>query len=255
MKSIIKYTLLISILLIEQLSGSTQNNRLELPKYNKLDQIVNHTYYTLSYNEKHEQANWVAYQLNFRQINGTTTRKKNERWKQDPKIITGSSKLSDYKKSGYDRGHLVPAADMKLNTTSMRETFYMSNISPQHKDCNRFIWKELEKNIRDFIKNKNDVLYIVTGPLLNNDLKSFIGNNVTIPEYFFKVLLDYSPTSAKAIGFIIPNHKTDKKFTEFAVSIDYIEKITKIDFFYNLSDSIENKIESNFNINNWHFSK
>ncbi len=100
-------------------------------------QIVEHTYFTLSYSEDHEQAEWVYYELTPMLINGTQARTDN--FRPDPKVSTVSAQLSDYKGSGYDRGHLCPAGDMKLNKTAMSETFYLSNMSPQEASFNRGI--------------------------------------------------------------------------------------------------------------------
>ena len=105
------------------------------------EQIVNHLGYSLSYNEKNEQASWVAYELTADQVRGTVKRK--DSFRSDPLIKTGSASLSDYKGSGYDRGHLAPAADMKWSTTAMSESFFMSNMSPQLPGFNRGIWKKL----------------------------------------------------------------------------------------------------------------
>ena len=254
-----KKLLLFASIILNVLYSNYSNSNLEIPQIiTKKQEIIEHKYYTLSYNEKHEQANWVAYQLTYEQINGTIDRRYNEKWKQDPNITTGTSKVSDYKKSGYDRGHLVPAADMKLNKTSMRETFYMSNITPQHKYCNRYSWKHLEQNLRDLIIEHNDILYIATGPVLNDRLDNYIGYFVTVPNYFYKVILDYSKNKPKAIGFIIPNIDTKdnnyKNLNRFACSIDYIESITGIDFFFNLPDDVELIIEEKYNIKDWGFN-
>ena len=226
------------------------NNGLELPKIIDNEQIIYHSYYTLSYNEKHEQAKWVAYKLTSDQILGTFPRKDN--FRVDPKVKTGSAKLSDYKGSGYDRGHLAPAADMKMNEISMSESFFMSNMSPQRPSFNRGIWKKLEQLVRSWAM-KEKTIYIVTGPILSDDL-SFIGNNVSIPNYYFKVILDYSDLDIKGIGFILPNIKSNNSLSSYAVSIDKVEDLTGIDFFTNLPDEDEILIESNLSISSWDFN-
>ena len=119
-----------------------QSQKFELPKTLSGEQIIYHTGYTLSYNEKHEQANWVAYELTAQELAGTVKRK--DSFKSDPMVKSESASLADYRKSGYDRGHLIPAADMKWSTTAMSESFYMSNMSPQSPSFNRGIWKKLE---------------------------------------------------------------------------------------------------------------
>ena len=203
----------------------------------------------MSYNEKHEQANWVVYKLTANQLSGIFSRKDN--FKIDAKVLTGSARLSDYKGSGYDRGHLAPAADMKISKISMSESFLMSNMSPQHPGFNRGIWKKLEELVRNWAL-KEETIYIATGPILEDNLP-YIGNNVSIPDYYYKVILDYSQPDIKGIGFILPNAKSNIPLTDYAVSIDKVEELTGIDFFTNLPDEIEMGIESSYNISLWNF--
>jgi len=226
---------------------------LELPKIDANDEIISHSYFTLSYNENHEQANWVAYKLTRNMIeNGSYSRTDN--FRPDYKVKNSSSQLSDYKYSGYDRGHLCPAGDMKISKTGMSESFFMSNISPQNPSFNRGIWKSLEGTVRTWAIN-NEEIYIVTGPILTNVMGSIGSNSVSIPKYFYKVILDYNQPEIKGIGFIIENKKGELSLTSYAVSIDDVEKITGIDFFPLLPDEIENHVESSFSTDKWSWKK
>ena len=210
--------------------------------------IIKHSYYKLSYSETHEQAEWVYYILTKDNINGTAKRKNN--FKSDPLVKSGSATPKDYTKSGYDRGHLCPAASMTINQTAMDESFYMSNMSPQHPSFNRGKWKQLEKQVRSWVIQE-DTLYVVTGPIFKNNIESIGPNNVTVPGYYYKVI--YDPTGdQKMIGFIMPNKKLEKEIKHYQVTIDEVEKITGIDFFQNLPDSLENKLESKKH--NWNFT-
>ena len=190
------------------------------------EQIVNHLGYSFSYNEVHEQASWVAYELTDEKIRGTEKRKNN--FRADPYVKTSSASLSDYKGSGYDRGHLAPAADMKWSTTAMSESFFMSNMSPQWPGFNRGIWKKLESKIRDWAKY-NKRIYIVTAGILDDGLYTIGTNSVSIPNYYYKVILDYTEPELKAIGFILPNKKSkaplqpDDKENELESNIDVIK--------------------------------
>lgn len=212
-------------------------------------QIINHKYYSLSYREEHEQAEWVAYLLTQESIRGHSKRVDN--FREDPKVTTGSASLKDYKRSGYDRGHLCPAADMKLNREAMSETFFMSNMSPQHKNLNRKAWNYLEQLVRRWGK-KEEAIYIVTGPILT-DIKKTIGKNkVSVPKAYYKIVYDYSPKGQeKMIGFILPNGKTKSKLAEYVVTVDSIESVTQLDFFPQLEDQLENKLEATSNFNAW----
>ena len=201
-------------------------------------EIVEHTYYALSYSEEHEQAEWVHYKLNSKMLKGITPRK--DSFKPDRIVTTGSASLTDYKHSGYDRGHLVPAGDMKLSEESMSETFYLSNISPQIAVFNRGVWRKLESIIRS--KAKETELYITTGGVLNsNDLTKIGENNVSVPKQFYKIIYDVK--EQRMYGYLMPNKKLES-VGDYAVSVDEIEALTGIDFYSELEDELENVLES-----------
>lgn len=208
------------------------------------NQIVNHIKYSFSYSEKDEQSEWVAYKLFKNSINNSVKRKNN--FREDLKVVTGSSTLKDYKNSGYDRGHLAPAKTMSFNDLTMSESFYMSNMSPQKPSFNRGIWKKLEEEVRSWIST-SDSLYVVTGPVLENPLGEIGENKVTIPRYYYKSIIRFKNNELFGIGFLMKNEKSTKSVTSFCVSIDSIEKITGLDFFYHLDTQLQNQIESNSN--------
>ena len=222
----------------------------ELPKPLLNEQIVKHSGFTLSYNEKYEQASWVAYELTADELIKRV--KRSDSFKKDSKVSTGSSLPSDYAKSGYDRGHLAPAADLSWSEATMKESFYMSNMSPQKPGFNRGIWKKLEGYVRQWAFD-NGAIYVVTGGVLK-DIDQYIGkSNVGVPKYYYKVILDYSGPEKKGIGFILPNQSSSKKLQLLAVTIDDIELITGIDFFHSIPDSEEKFLESQFDVNQWLF--
>ena len=211
-----------------------------LPKKAKGDCVVEHTYYSLSYVEKHEQAEWVHYRLDSIMLEGKQKRK-DYHFKQDKTFSSKSVKYSDYTNFGHDRGHLAPFADMKIDSTSASESFYMSNISPQKKDFNRGEWYELEKHVRSLAK-KNE-LYITTGGVLKQGLK-IIGkeNNISVPEHFYKIIYDVK--NQKMFAYLMPNRKLHSSFENHIVTVDLIETLTGIDFYHQLEDELEKKLES-----------
>ncbi|MBC8489973.1 MAG: DNA/RNA non-specific endonuclease, partial [Bacteroidetes bacterium] len=221
-----------------------------LPYYTQSDQIIFHTAYTLKYSEQHEQASWVAYTLKSSHTSGTVGR--TDDFRIDYKVKTGSASLSDYKGSGYDRGHLAPAGDMKWSSTAMSESFYMSNMSPQHPSFNRGIWKKLEGNVRNWADDNGEI-FVVTGPFLNGQFSTIGYNRVSIPNYYYKVILDYREPELKGIGFILPNQKSNSSLQSFAVTIDEVENRTGINFFHALPDEIEKQIESSIDVSKWSF--
>ena len=208
-------------------------------------ELIEHNYYSLDYNENTEQPNWVIYAIN---PIGKTDRSDN--FKIDPLVSTRSASLSDYKGSGFDRGHLAPAGDMNVSSTAMSESFYMSNMSPQKPGFNRGIWKKLEALMRSWsyeYSSEND--YVVVGPVINGNNCGSIGSGVAVPCYYYRIYLNLD--RKQAIGFILPHESSRASLKSYAVSIDSIEHITSIDFFINLEDKLEESLESNINTNEW----
>ncbi len=224
-----------------------------LPYYGN-DKLIDHHYYTLSYSEKHEQAEWVTYEMDVRRLVKNVERGDN--FRQDKDIPTGSASVDDYYGSGYDRGHLVPAADMQFSSDAMYSSFLMSNVCPQERSFNRGIWRELEEQVRDWTRGYKH-LYIVTGPVLTKRAKARIGevNDVTVPAAFYKILLDYEGPEQKAVAFVIPNEKSGKPLDYYAMSVDEAEDITGIDFFADLPDRIEDKLEKTYSVGRWPFDE
>ncbi|OXA92874.1 DNA/RNA non-specific endonuclease [Flavobacterium hercynium] len=196
-------------------------------------QVVKHQYYTLSYNEEFEQAEWVAYELKKEYL-------KNGKYKrpffiEDPKVVTGSADWRNYKKSGYDKGHLCPAADMGFDEKAYNDTFYTSNVSPQRHDFNSGIWNRIEQKTRYWADKHNDI-YVVTGGVLKNTDKKIGTENVAVPKYFYKIIVAKSGKEHKAIAFLVPNQDSDKSLYDFVVPIETLESMTGIDFFPNLKN-------------------
>ncbi|MGB1042116.1 MAG: DNA/RNA non-specific endonuclease [Tenacibaculum sp.] len=212
--------------------------------------IIKHNGYQLSYNEQHEQAEWVAYSLHKKDI--VYNNFKRPFFIEDPKVKTKSAHWRSYKKSGYDRGHLCPAGDKRYSKKAHDETFYTSNISPQKHDFNAGVWNRLEQKTRYWAK-KYQHLYVITGGILENNLKTIGKDNVSVPNYFYKILLDYTQPEIKAIAFLMPHKESNQPLYEFVVSIDELEQKTGIDFFPELPDAIEQKLESTASYKNWSF--
>ena len=213
-------------------------------------QIVKHEYYTLSYNEKYEHAEWVAYQLKMNVV-------KNKNFKRpyfivDPKVGTGSADWRNYKNSGYDKGHLCPAGDMQFSLKAFNETFYTSNISPQDHDFNGGVWNRLEQKTR-YWADKYGGVYVVTAGVLQGAKKTIGIEKVLVPEYFYKIVLRKTAANMKMIAFLVPNKKSDNPLYSFVVSVDSIEAMTGIDFFPQLEDKLESQLEKSNDYKSWSF--
>lgn len=213
-------------------------------------QIVSHDYYTLSYSEKYEQAEWVAYELKKEHLSNTN--RKRPYFINDKKVKTRSADYRNYKNSGYSKGHLCPAGDRKFSGDAFKETFLTSNISPQKFDFNAGIWNRLEQKVR-YWASKERQLYVVTGGVLDKDMATIGRDKIAVPELYYKILLDYSEPEIKAIAFLIPHQESKRPLYKFVVSIDSIEQLTFLDFFPALPDALENKLEASSNYKNWSF--
>ena len=227
-----------------------------LPSPVRGSEIYYYKDYAISYNEDFEQADWVAYILTRENLSKPWS-ERIDNFRPDPAISSGSATPNDYRGSGYDRGHMVPAADMAYDSEAMDETFLMSNISPQSRNFNQGIWRELEELTRDWAK-KFGRLYVVSGPVLSQEPKGYIGkdNDVAVPVAYFKVLLDLDEPEQKGIAFLLDNEVNYEPLYKFTTSIDAIEELTGIDFFEDFMPAeLEAELEGNFNKDLWPFSK
>jgi len=197
--------------------------------------------YVVNYNDQTKQPNWVAYRLTARSVANHTERE--EQFEADSAIPKAyRAELSDYKKSGYDRGHLAEYASMDFSERSAKQSFLLSNISPQRAGLNRHGWAQLEKYVRFWAKAKGE-LYVYTGVIYKNKTPStFIGTGkVAVPDYFYKVI--YAPKQKESIAFVMPNKKVEKKdVAKYRASIKDIQSRTGVNFFTTLSATERNQL-------------
>lgn len=228
------------------------SDNLELGIPGKCDQIVDRQGYALGYSEAWELPRWVTYRLTANEIlNGKTKRVDN--FQPDIAIRTGSAELDDYRGSGYDRGHMAPAGDMKWSAQAMEESFLLSNMCPQDRSNNAGIWNEIENTVRGFACSEGSV-FIVTGPVVSRNPKTIGTNRVAVPDGFYKVVYDETPP-CKMIAFYIPNRNVPGNPIDYACTVDQIEKMTGLDFFSKIPSQRQAELESNININAWNWSK
>ncbi len=200
--------------------------------------LAHHEGYSLLYSELHEQPYWVAYTLTKDEVHGTVPR--DDDFREDPSIPSGSAELLDYKGSGFDRGHLKPAADSKSSEQEMSESFFMSNMSPQKEKFNRVIWEHLEELVREYAVN-HDSIFVITGPILTDPTDQIGENRVSVPRAFYKIILNAD--SSRSIAFLLPHQNSKKTLATFAVPVDSIESLTGFDFFTGLDESIESSCD------------
>lgn len=211
-------------------------------------QIIRHTGYTVSYNKDTKLPNWVSYELTRAETKGKE--KRSNRFIADPLVKGAIATNADYTRSGYDKGHMAPAADMKWSPVAMNESFYFSNMCPQHPQLNRRGWKKLEDKIRGWAVADSAII-IICGPVIKKQPKTIGKNKVVVPQQFFKVILSPFVKPMRAIGFLFNNEQSVDPLSAYVVTVDSIERLTNMDFFSLLPDELENMIEAEANYFQW----
>lgn len=225
-----------------------------LPAVREGEELVVHPGHILVYDEQHEQARWVAHIATPDLITGNLARI--DSFLPDPKVRTGTAVTADYWYSGYDRGHLVPSADMRWNHEALKATYYYSNVSPQLPELNRGTWAELEDWVRRYVNFSKRRVFVVTGPVLRDGLptlqKADRQNEVSIPELFWKVIADLDGEDPQGIAFVMRNGVNEYPPISYAVPIDSVERLTGLDFFTALDDALETRIETMREPKDWY---
>jgi endonuclease G len=228
--------------------------RTGLPKLAPGEEVVIHPGHMLVYSEKHEQAKWVAHIAAQDLVSGNLARI--DSFLPDPLVRTGTAVTADYWNSGYDRGHLVPSADMRWNAEALQATYYYSNISPQLPELNRGTWAELEDWVRRYVNFSGHRVFVVTGPVLRDGSptlqKADRKNEVSIPEFFWKVIADLDGDRPKAIGFVMRNAVNEYPPISYAVPVDSVEALSGLDLFHALDDATEARIEAMREPKDWY---
>jgi endonuclease G len=219
--------------------------------YSKISlEYVDHTYFRIGFNAEKLQSSWVLYLLTKQMVSNKKVERSTKFIKDNS--VSKSALSSDYTKSGYDRGHLCPAADMAWDAAAMKATFLMSNISPQKPQFNRGKWKALEEKVREWAMN-NDSIIVITGAILDTCNLGVTGKNkVVIPCRFYKIIIDISYPTFKSIAFIMENDNLKADIFTYSVSIKEIENATGLNFFPNFdNNSTIAEIESSNNVFQW----
>ena len=227
---------------IRESNKQADTSRMEIPvTKGKQGQIIQRTGYTLSYDAKNKTPQWVAWELTKEETRGKEER--TNEFQPDPDVMGAKVVTYDYSGSGYDRGHMAPAGDMKWSKKAMQESFYMSNICPQDHNLNTEDWNDLENKSREWARRYGKV-YIVCGPIYNGTRNEYIGDHrVKVPDAFFKVILINHDRKQAALGFYFENKAGERPLSEYLVSVDKLEDMTGLDFFSALPDDLENQLE------------
>ena len=232
----------------EEAAASPYDN-LKLGVPGMADEVIDRRGYALGYSEELEQPLWVAYRLTADEVRNRKAGRTDD-FRVDPYIATGSARPEDYAKSGFDRGHLAPAADMGWSEKTMSESFYFSNMTPQNPDFNRGAWRKLEEKVRDWAVDYGE-LYVVTGPVPARTGRMIGENKVAVPPACYKVIYAPKARPPRMIGFVLPNAQSSRDLREFAVPVAAVEKLTGLDFFSKLEKPRQNRLESTVKPDAW----
>ena len=224
--------------------------KMEIPAYDDSDRIIDYAGYSVSYDEYNRIPQWVAYELTADEANGTIGRS-GKNFRPDEKNNVVQADNNDYRGSGWSRGHMAPAGDFKWDERAMWDTFYYTNCCPQDEKMNNGSWNVLENKVRSWARQFGSI-YIVTGPIVGQNQNGKIGSHqITVPDAFFKALLVYKDESYHGIAFVMFNNPTTQRLPESYMSINELEKISGLDFFPSLDDTIEEKVEDETDLKFW----
>lgn len=208
--------------------------------------IITYSAYEVMYNPEYKIPRWVRYELLASETDGVWSRK-GLKFTPDPSVSFPQAEDYDYRGSGWSRGHMAPAADFKWSSTAMIESFYFTNCCPQNLELNSGQWSTLEKKVRDWA-NRYGSLTVYTGPIVLDNAYGTIGyNKVVVPDAFFKAIL----AGEQSIAFVMYNHNNNENMQKCALSVDELEALSGIDFFAELDDDFENRVEATYNLRNW----
>ncbi len=211
-------------------------------------QIKEYRGFVLSFNKTNHTPNYVAWELLPEETEGISSR--SGKFWQDPDI-EGCPSTADYVRSGFDRGHICPAADQKWDPQAMTDCFVMANICPQDHNLNAGAWATLEKRERRWAQENNGLI-IIAGPIYtDNDTRTIGQTQVRVPSAFFKVMLSHRDHRPSAVAAVYPNMPAHGNMTDYFMTVDQLEEITGYDFFHALPDDIENSVEATFNPKDW----
>jgi endonuclease G len=222
------------------LSSNECKEHLSYGKPSKTDKVLCRDAFAVGYNYRTKNADWVSAKITAKSVKGYN--KRQNRFYEDKEIPKKyRAILKDYKNSGYDRGHLMPNATADYTPKAQKESFYLTNIAPQVPKLNRQGWKALEEDVRDWAEKYKE-LVVITGCIYDKK-RDFIGNKVEIPDSFFKVI--YAPKNKKMTAYIMPNSEvSSKRVHTYLTTVDEVEKATGMDFFSELPNNLEKRLES-----------
>ena len=217
--------------------------------------VLDRGYYVINYSDDWRIPHWSAYHLTAKDLKGTVKRRSS--FRPDPEVPEKArSTLEDYRRKTFDRGHLAPAGDFKRSKEAMAATFLLSNMSPQYPNTNRGIWRDLEAQIRDMVKEVGEAWVVTGDAFMTRDsqaasprtwIRRGRQNRVAVPTHLFDAILTRDANGRWcAYAFLVPNQPTKNPdpTSRYQLAVDRLEQITAFDFFFGLDTAVQNRIES-----------
>ena len=211
------------------------------------DTLVRYEAFDVHFNSERGIANCALYELVNNELYGTVER--GNEFMADPGV-KGCPLPEEYAGSGLDRGHLVPAGDLKWNGTAMRQSFMLTNVGPMHKALNEGGWAKLEEKVREWTA-RDSALLVFTGPVVSDSDTTLASGRVKVPSAYYKVILATCVRPMRVIAFIYPNGHSGGRLQQYAVSVDEVERRTGLDFFSTLPPEEQQRLESPVNLDAW----
>ena len=211
------------------------------------DTLVRYDAFEVHFNSGRGIANCAAYELGANELHGSGER--GNEFLQDAGV-RGCPSPQDYAGCGMDRGHLVPAGDLKWSELAMRQSFMLTNVCPMHKALNEGGWAKLEEKVREWTA-RDSALLVFTGPVVGESDTTLANGRVTVPGAYYKVIMAPCVRPRRAIAFIYPNGHCGGRLRQYAVSVDEVERRTGLDFFPTLPQAEQLRIESAVILDAW----
>ena len=249
--AIVRKSLVVAVVALTAFFAAAADH-LDLGTPGRQDQILKREGYALGYSRKHMLALWVQYRLTKGNVLTRNSIRTND-FRSDPELPTNGVKARDFSKSGYDKGHLAPAEDMKYSEKAMIESFYMSNMCPQISGFNRGVWKKLEAAVRRFAYNEGSVV-VVTGPVFPLIGGRKLGDKITVPSKFYKVVYSEGK-NPKMIAFLLPHQSRCGELSNFVCTVAKVEAETGLKFFIRLPEDVQKELKTKSSPEDWGLTK
>jgi len=221
-----------------------------LPRASAEVRVLQNPGFLVGYSGQRRQPLWVGYRAE--SLKGRRLGKRPERFEPDPRVTPAVAE-TDYRGSGYTRGHLAPnyLIGKLYGRAAQHATFLMTNVSPQRRELNELVWQRLEEAEADLVAPRAIELWVIAGPLFGAQ-PATLKSGIPVPEAFYRIWLDVEQGVPRALAFVVPQDVCGTEpLSRYLVSVDDIERRTGLDFFAELADAQEAVLEAARSTDGW----